>query len=218
METVTLTKILQILITIILIGVMPIRIILEIEKKDDDLPKLNKKDRIYLYAVTIIEIVILILTFDKQNSILYTVSIVSVTAILNITSYMDEKIQSFHRWICLVGIGIQLVLIALNKIVYNQLPDFHNIVGIIILLAVMLITSIAGGLGLGDLLLYMMISISYIMISPISYIVVAIDIVLSYLIFLIKNIMFHKKLKESNPYTLSLAIMTFIINSIIWII
>ena len=85
MGTVTLTKILQILITIILIGIMPIRIILEIEKKDDDLPKLNKNDRIYLYAVTIIEIVILILTFDKQNSILYTVSIVSVTAILNIT-------------------------------------------------------------------------------------------------------------------------------------
>ena len=197
METVTLTKILQILITIILIGVMPIRIILEIEKKDDDLPKLNKNDRIYLYAVTIIEIVILILTFDKQDSILYTVSIVSVTAILNITSYMDEKIQSFQKGICLVGIDIQLVLIALNKIVYNQLPDFHNIVGIIIILAVMLITSIAGGLGLGDLLLYIMISISYIMISPISYIIVAIDIILSYLIFLIKNIMFHKKLNES---------------------
>ena len=208
----------QILMTIVLIGIIPIKTILKIQEVDEELPKITRHDRILLYAASIIEIVVFIFTLNQQQNLIYTLSILVGTCLLNITSYMDEKIQSFHLWICLLGILIQAVLYVISIIKYENYFNIICIIAILAILVAMLVTSLFGGIGLGDLLLYVMIALSYLTISHIAHVLLAVNIVVSYIVFLIRNIMRKKDINKSNPFTLSIAIISFIINSTIWII
>ena len=208
----------QILMTIVLIGIIPIKTILKIQEVDEELPKMTRQDRILLYAASIIEIVVFIFTLNQQQNLIYTLSILVVTCLLNITSYMDEKIQSFHLWICLLGILIQAVLYVVSIVKYENYINIICIIAILAILVAMLVTSLFGGIGLGDLLLYVMIALSYLTISHLAHVLLAVNIVVSYIVFLIRNIMRKKDINKSNPFTLSIAIISFIINSTIWII
>lgn len=208
----------QILMTIVLIGIVPIKTILKIQEVDTELPKITRQDRILLYATSIIEIVVFIFTLNQQQNLIYTLSILVVTCLLNITSYMDEKIQSFHLWICLLGILIQAVLYAVSIIKYENYFNVICIIAVLAILVAMLVTSLFGGIGLGDLLLYVMIALSYLTISHLAHVLLAVNIVVSYIVFLIRNIMRKKDINKSNPFTLSIAIISFVINSMIWII
>jgi len=134
---------------------------------------------------------------------LHIIQLWVTTLYLLIQGYTDSKTKQVYSIINYITLGLNIILLIISCIKFKLLIPLP----IFIVLFVLFVICILRGIGAGDIFVYVIIAINYLIFkAEFSYIIIALNLLLSQVLFIIFNIkIFIKNKKEKRaliPYIL----------------
>lgn len=198
-------SILNVMLTTLMLVLIPLVLAFLFQKADEELNiKLNKKDIIIIAIVGIITSILLNIQYEKF--MLYHTSF--IMAYLIFMSYTDQKTKLVYNFCSEVVIVLEIALILLNDTNINILTT-----SVMILPLVMLVISLLGGLGIGDVCIYTALALYSITSKEFPFFSLTYIIILANIMFIIVGIIYKIATRNKDrklPLTIYIAISFFI--------
>lgn len=198
-------SILNVMLTTLMLVLIPLVLAFLFQKADEELNiKLTKKDIIIIAIVGIITSILLNIQYEKF--MLYHTSF--IMAYLIFMSYTDQKTKLVYNFCSEVVIVLEITLILLSNTNINILTT-----SVMILPLVMLVISLLGGLGMGDVFIYTALALYSVTSKEFPFFSLTYIIILANIMFIIVGIIYKIVTRNKNrklPLTIYIAISFFI--------
>lgn len=198
-------SILNVMLTTLMLVLIPLVLAFLFQKADEELNiKLTKKDIIIIVIIGIITSILLNIQYEKF--MLYHTSF--IMAYLIFMSYTDQKTKLVYNFCSEVVIVLEIALILLNDTNINILTT-----SVMILPLVMLVISLLGGLGMGDVCIYTALALYSITSKEFPFFSLTYIIILANIMFIIVGIIYKIVTRNKDrklPLTIYIAISFFI--------
>lgn len=198
-------SILNVMLTTLMLVLIPLVLAFLFQRADEDLNiKLNKKDIIIIVIVGIIASILLNIQYEKF--MLYHTSF--IMAYLIFMSYTDQKTKLVYNFCSEVIVVLEIALILLKGTNINIITT-----SVMLLPLVMLIISLLGGLGMGDVFIYTALALYSITSKEFPFFSLTYIIILANIMFIIVGIIYKIVTMNKNrklPLTIYIAISFFI--------
>lgn len=203
----------QYIIGLVLLGIMPIALIILFSNIDIDIKekiKLNKKDIIIILVLAIGYIIITNIIFKYDFSRYVNMSI--LFGYLTFMSYTDQKTKLLYSIvsICMILVELSWLLVNIKNIYFSK----YDLLLIPIILSLLILSKLRM-LGFGDILVYIVITIYDMIYSYIPFWDIIFNLLVSNILFVIVTSIVRivkKDYSKNQPYTMYIAIATFICN------
>lgn len=198
-------SILNVMLTTLMLVLIPLVLAFLFQKADEELNiKLTKKDITIIAIVGIITSILLNIQYEKF--MLYHTSFIMTYLIF--MSYTDQKTKLVYNFCSEVVIVLEIALILLSDTNINILTT-----SVMILPLVMLVISLLGGLGMGDVFIYTALALYSVTSKEFPFFSLTYIIILANIMFIIVGIIYKIVTRNKNrklPLTIYIAISFFI--------
>lgn len=187
--------------------IMSLSLIKVFEKIDSELGiKLKTKDIVIITLVIITDSILYSITYNTLN--IAHVSL--ITGYLIFMSYTDMKTKLLYSTVSFVMIAIETVLVLLS------IASIYKYSFIVLVVPFgLFILSLFKMLGLGDVYIYLVISLYYLQSRPLAFESILINVILADVLFVISALIYKIATKEKEkhlPFTIYIGIATTVCN------